>query len=143
MRTIEAAIAASEAQHRGELRLVLEANLPLPGLLHGQTPRARAIELFSQLRVWDTEHNSGVLIFLQLVGRKVEIVADRGINAPLRPEFWSGVCQRMEVAFGQRRFEAGTLAALAEIAELLARHGPTSGESPPKTNELSDAPLLL
>jgi uncharacterized membrane protein len=143
LRAIEAAIGASEVRHQGELRLVLEANLPLPGLLHGQTARARAIELFSQLRVWDTAHNNGVLIYLQLIDRQVEIVADRGIDAEVGPAFWSGVCQKMEAAFRQRRFEAGTLAALDEITAILAQRFPAPGESPPKTNELSDAPLLL
>jgi uncharacterized membrane protein len=82
---------ASESVHRGELRVVVEGNLPLPGLWRGQSARARAIDLFSQLRVWDTEHNSGVLIYLQLIDRRVEIVADRGIDRQGRPEFWDGV----------------------------------------------------
>lgn len=137
---IERAIAASERAHRGELRFVVEATLPLPGLLRDQSPRARAIELFSQLRVWDTEQNSGVLIYLQLLDHRVEIVADRGIDARVGPEFWRAVCQRMEQAFHEGRFESGALEALREITEALTAHFPSTGNNP---NELSDTPLIL
>jgi len=140
LRAIEAAILASEARHGGELRFVLEASRPLHGLLRGQSPHARAIELFSQLRVWDTESNNGVLIYLQLVDRKVEIIADRGINAQVGQEFWLGVCRRMEIAFRNRRFEAGSLEALAEITEALSQHFPCAEKHP---NELPNAPLIL
>ena len=81
LKRIEEAIKASEAKHAGELRFAVEAGLDLLPLLRGMTPRHRAHEVFSQLRVWDTEHNSGVLIYVQLVDRRIEIVADRGINA--------------------------------------------------------------
>ena len=137
---IERAIGSSEKRHQGELRFVVEANLPLSRLLRGQSPRARAIELFSKLRVWDTEHNSGVLIYLQLIDRRVEIVADRGIDARVGPAFWSAVCRRMELAFRKERFEAGSLAALAEITEALLEHDPSTGGG---TNELPDAPIVL
>jgi uncharacterized membrane protein len=140
LRAIEAAIGASEAAHLGELRFVVEAGLPVHGLLHGQSARARAVELFSQLRVWDTEHNSGVLIYLQLVDRRVEIVADRGIDARLGKEFWRGVCRRMEQAFREGRFETGALEALTEITEALIEHFPASGGD---HNELPDKPLIL
>ncbi len=137
---IERAITASEGTHTGELRLVVEANLPMHGLWHGQSPRDRAIELFSQLRVWDTQDNSGVLIYLQLIDRRVEIVADRGIDARVAPEFWSSVCRRMEAAFRAGNFESGALAALIEITAALARHFPATGDNP---NELADAPVVL
>jgi uncharacterized membrane protein len=137
---IEQAIATSERDHRGELRFVVEATIPLGGLLHKQSARARAIELFSQLRVWDTEANSGVLIYLQLIDRRVEIVADRGIDLRVGQEFWSAVCRRMEQAFREGRFEAGSLAALGEITAVLVEHFPAVGDNP---NELSDTPLIL
>jgi len=140
LRAIETAISASEARHTGELRLVVEANLPLSALLRDQSPRARAIDLFSQLRVWDTEHNSGVLIYLQLIDHRVEIVADRGIDAKVGQDFWDGICQRMEVAFRAGRFEPGALDALSEITIALIEHFPASGDNP---NELPDRPLVL
>lgn len=137
---IETAVAASESRHRGELRFVVEAGLPPASLLRGESPRARAIDLFAQLRVWDTAGNSGVLIYLQLIDRRVEIVADRGIDARVGPAFWSAVCRRMETAFHAGDFEAGSLAALAEITGVLAEHFPAHSENP---DELPNRPLLL
>lgn len=137
---VEAAIAASELRHSGELRFVVEAALPPAQLLAGCTARARAIELFSQLRVWDTEANSGVLIYVQLLDRKVEIVADRGIDARVGQDFWNAVCARMQAAFRAGRFAAGALAAIDEITAALAGHFPPGGENP---NELPDRPLVL
>ena len=134
------AIAASERTHCGELRLVVEAGLPLPTLWRQHAPRDRAIALFSELRVWDTEENSGVLIYLQLIDRRVEIVADRGINARVGPAFWRAVCRQMEQAFREGRFETGTLAALNAINDVLTEHFPSTGNNP---NELPDAPLVL
>lgn len=140
LRRIAQAVAASEAVHLGELRLVVEASLPLSGLLRGASPRLRAIDLFSQLGVWDTEHNSGVLIYLQLVDRRVEIVADRGIDAKVGQEFWDSVCQKMEAAFAAGDFENGTLLALRTITNTLREHFPASTGNP---DELPNAPLLL
>lgn len=140
MRALERAVAASEASHRGELRFAVEAALPLGAALRGQSARSRAIDLFSQLRVWDTADNSGVLIYLQLVDRRVEIVADRGIDAKVGQAFWNAVCRRMEQAFRAGDFEGGALAALGEITAELVRHFPASGDNP---NELPDAPVVL
>lgn len=137
---IERAVAASETAHRGELRFVVEGNLPLQRLWQGQSPRERAVELFSQLRVWDTQDNSGVLIYVQLVDRRVEIVADRGIDARVGQEFWDGVCRRMEEAFRAGRFESGALTALDEITAVLSRHFPAGSRNP---NELPDAPIVM
>jgi uncharacterized membrane protein len=138
--TIEQAVKSSESGHSGELRVVVEANLPLAALWHAQSVRARAVELFAQTRVWDTEHNSGVLIYLQLIDRRVEIVADRGINAKVGQPFWDRVCRDMEAAFRTGDFEGGTLLALRTITEALAGHFAASAEN---SNELPDAPLLL
>jgi len=137
---IEDAIRASEKTHDGELRFAVEAGLdPLP-LARGQTPRQRASEVFSALRVWDTEHNSGVLIYVQLVDHRIEIVADRGISARVEQQQWDAICRRMEQAFRQRRFEPGVLAAIGEITALLSHHFPPRGENP---DELSDKPVIL
>jgi len=137
---IEAAIARSEKTHRGELRFAVEADLPLAALLRGQTVRSRAAEVFSQLRVWDTEDNSGVLIYVQLVDRRVEILADRGIAARVPQADWDAVCRRMEQAFARGDFEAGTLTAIEEIGSRLARHFPSEGGG---NNELPDRPVVL
>ncbi len=137
---IESAIGRSEAMHVGELRFAVEGGLHLASLWRGQSPRGRAIELFAQLRVWDTEHNSGVLIYVQLVDRTIEIVADRGINAKVDQATWDGICRRMEAAFRKRQFERGALAAIDEVTALLAWHFPPAGINP---NELPDKPVVL
>lgn len=144
LRVIAQAIAASEAKHRGELRLVIEGGLPLSCLWRGQPPRARALALFAQLGVWDTAENSGVLIYLQLIDRRVEIVADRGIDALLGEVFWRAVCQRMEAAFRAGDFQGGVLQALQEITGALRTHFPASDDKRnDKRNELPDQPLVL
>lgn len=140
LRNIESAIGGSEAKHDGELRFVVEGGLNLGSLWRGQSPHGRAIELFSHFRVWDTERNSGVLIYVQLVDREIEIVADRGINAKVEQASWNGICRRMETAFRQRQFEQGALAAIDEVTALLARHFPPAGANP---NELPDKPAVL
>jgi uncharacterized membrane protein len=140
LQAVEAAIARSEQQHTGELRFVVEGCLPAAHLLADRTARQRAIELFAQLRVWDTEANSGVLIYVQMLDRKVEIIADRGINAQVGQEFWDVVCGRMQAAFREGRFEAGALAAIDEITGALVRHFPAAAGNP---NELPDKPVVL
>jgi hypothetical protein len=140
LKRIEAAIKTSEAMHDGELRFAVEGGLDLLSLLKGISPRRRALEVFSRLRVWDTEHNSGVLIYVQFVDRRIEIVADRGINARVEQEQWDTICRRMEVAFRSRQFEAGVLEGITEATALLARHFPPAGDNP---NELPDSPVVL
>lgn len=137
---VEKAIRASEKSHHGELRFAVEAGLHPLTLLRGQSARQRATEVFSSLRVWDTEHNSGVLIYVQLVDRRIEIVADRGINAKVPQHDWDAICRRMEAAFKESRYEGGALSAIGEITALLARHFPPRGDNP---DELSDKPVVL
>ena len=140
LNAIEHAIRTSEKSHDGELRFAVEASLhPLP-LMRGQTARHRAHEVFSGLRVWDTEHNSGVLIYVQTVDRSSEIVADRGINAKVAQHEWDATCKRMEYAFRAKRFEEGALSGIKEITALLARHFPPRDGNP---NELPDRPVVL
>jgi uncharacterized membrane protein len=140
LKRIEKAVGESEKSHVAELRFAVEAGLALTSLLKGVTPRQRAFEVFSNLRVWDTEHNSGVLIYLQLVDRDIEIVADRGISAKVGQDTWDGICRRMEAAFRAGRFEQGALDGIREISALLERHFPSRGANP---DELPDRPVVL
>jgi uncharacterized membrane protein len=135
---IAEAVRASERHHGGELRFAIEGALPLHSLK--TTTRQRAEALFAQLRVWDTEHNNGVLIYVQLVDRRIEIVADRGIAAKVEPAEWNAACRGMEVSFAKQEFLQGALEAIQAITQILARHFPPHGRKP---NELPDKPVVL
>jgi uncharacterized membrane protein len=140
LRAIEAAIRASETTHGGEIRFAIENSLPPAWVWRGMSGHKRALELFSLLRVWDTEHNSGVLVYLLLADHDIEIVADRGIHARVNPDAWQAVAHSMEAAFGQGRFEAGVLEGIGQIGALLAAHFPPGRRNP---DELPDRPLIV
>jgi uncharacterized membrane protein len=138
LKAIEAAVRSSERQHDGEIRFVIEAGLPFSFLT--STTRRRAEALFAQLGVWDTAHNSGVLIYVQLVDRRIEIVADRGIAAKIEQSEWDAICREMQSAYSRRDFMSGSLEGIDKITDVLARHFPPRGRNP---NELTDKPVVL
>jgi hypothetical protein len=137
---IESAVNASERRHRGEVRFAVEGALDFLPVVRGLTARERALEVFALSRVWDTEENTGVLLYLQLAERDVEIVADRGIARLIAQAEWDGVCRRMEASFAGGRFEAGVIAGIGEITTLLERHFPADR---PNSDELPDRPIVL
>jgi uncharacterized membrane protein len=141
--TIEQAVAAAERTHAGQIRFAIETSLAPLQVINELAPRARALEVFAMLRVWDTEHNNGVLIYVQLADRNVEIVADRGLDRRVSSAEWEGVCRLMEEHFRAGRFEAGSLAGVAAVGTLLARHYPATADSRTARNELPDRPALL
>ncbi len=140
LEAIERAIRDTEARHDGQIRFAVEGGLELASLFAGLSARQRAIEVFSSLRVWDTEHNNGVLIYLLLADRRVEIVADRGIHVRLGGEIWEEICRQMEASFKKSEFEAGVLLGIHATGEHLARHFPADAG---KLNEMPDSPVLL
>ncbi len=140
LNAIESAIRATEMRHAGQIRFAVEASLELAPLLAGQTAQDRAVDVFSRLRVWDTEHNNGVLIYLLLADRDVEIIADRGIHVRLGKDVWEGICREMESAFREGHFETGVLAGIHAVGEHLSRHFPARSG---KANELPDRPVVL
>jgi uncharacterized membrane protein len=132
-------VATSERRHSGEIRVCVEAGLPLSYLWRGASARERAITMFGKLRVWDTERNNGVLIYLLLAEHAIEIVADRGLNAHVSHDDWARVVAGMRDAFRARRYEEGLNAAIDAVDAVLARHFPIdAAEANP--NELPDAP---
>ncbi len=143
LKAIENAIQASEDKHLGEIRFVIEADLHPLEILACKTPKERALELFSQLGIWDTEHNNGVLIYLCLADRDVEIVADRGIHQRVGYEGWEGVCHTMEKYFRAGEFETGALQGIALVREVLAQHFPVGEGAQTPRNELPNAPLII
>ena len=140
LKRIEDAIAAGERSHEGQMRFVVEASLPLAQVFRGPAPRARALQLFGQLGVWDTEHNNGVLVYVLLADRDVEIIADRGINRRVSQDAWDAICRAMELAFSEGRFEDGAIDGVMAVGELLAQHFPRTSPGP---NELPDTPIVL
>lgn len=138
---IEHAIAQSEFGHRGEIRFAVEAALDMLPLVRATSAHDRAIEVFSQLRVWDTEHNNGVLIYLLLADHNVEIVADRGIDAKVGHEKWETICREMETHFSQGKFESGVISGVQAVGCHLHEHFPVGRES--GENELSNSPVIL
>lgn len=139
MRNIEQAIRETEATHEGQIRFAVEHALDLVHLLGGVSARERAIDVFSQLRVWDTEHNNGVLVYLLLADRDVEIIADRAIHARVS-EGWEAICRRMEERFRRGEFEAGVVEGIRAVGTHLQRHFPAVGRGP---NELPDTPVVM
>lgn len=141
LQRIEAHVAASETGHAGEIRVVVEAGLPLSYLWQDLTARDRAITLFGKLRVWDTEANNGVLVYLLLAEHAIEIVADRGLNRHVDAAQWQALIAPMREAFRQGRFEAGLTDAVAAIDVLLRTHHPVDADHP-NPNELPNRPLM-
>jgi uncharacterized membrane protein len=137
---IEAAIKDVELRHSGEIRFVVETALDINELLADVGPRARALEVFSHTRVWDTEANNGVLIYVLLADRDVEILADRGIASRVPPAEWEAICHEIEAHYREGRFAQGSVAGVRSVGRLLARHFPGDrGDA----NELPDQPVLL
>ena len=135
-----AAVKASEAKQRGEIRIAIEGPLPLRALLREESCRDRAAALFQSLGVAATREANGILVYVQLVDHQVEILADRGISALVPPTEWEAVCRRMETAFAAGNYQTGMVDAIERITALLAHHFPATGDNP---NELDDAPTLL
>ena len=140
LKAIEMAIAQSESHHSGELRFVIENSLTMRQIWSGLSSQQRAVDIFSNLRVWDTEENSGVLIYLLLAERTVQIIADRGINKKVPQSEWDLIVQAMQNRFRQGDFQAGSITGIERITALLAHHFPADADNP---NELPDAPVIL
>jgi uncharacterized membrane protein len=140
MDAIAREIAAAEKRHRGEIAFVVEAELTSGQLWRGVSSRERAREVFAQQGVWNTAENNGVLIYVLLAEHRVEIVADRGIDAHVSAGEWRAVCDAMDRAFSERRFEEGAISGVRAVSQLIERHFPDVGEG---ANQLADRPILM
>ena len=141
LQRIEARVAASEQHHTGQIRVCIEAGLPLSYIRREALARVRALAMFGKLRVWDTEHNNGVLIYLLLAERAIEIVTDRGLGRHADTAHWQRVMMAMREAFRAGQFEAGLNQAVDAVDALLTQHFPLAhGQVNP--NELSNAPVV-
>ena len=137
---IEQAIKTGEATHSGQVRFVVEGALDGAALFREQSARERALDVFSHLRIWDTAHNNGVLIYLLLADRDVEIIADRGIDAKVGAEGWQKICAAMEADFRSGNFSGGVIKGIGAVSRELAKYFPPQA---PQRNELPDAPVVM
>jgi uncharacterized membrane protein YgcG len=137
---IEQAIKTGETTHAGQVRFVVEGALDGAPLFRDQSARQRAIDIFAQLRIWDTAHNNGVLIYLLLADRQVEIVADRGIDAKVGSAGWEKICRAMQAEFRAGHFERGVIEGIEAVSQQLAKYFPAHGAG---RNELPDAPVVI
>lgn len=140
MEAIAAEVGLQEKRHRGEVRFVVESELTTAQLWRGLGSRDRALEVFSILQVWNTEENTGILLYVLLAERKVEIVADRGIQARVGAGDWKRLCEVMEEQFRAGRFREGAIAGIRSASDLLERHFPARESN---ANELPDQPVHL
>jgi hypothetical protein len=137
---ITEAIRLGEQTHRGEVRLIVEKAMPSDAIWDGITNRQRALALFADHGVWDTEENCGVLIYVNLAEHKVDIIADRGISRKIDEATWQTICRTMTENFAQGKFHDGSLGAIEQVNALLRTHFPSDG---PRQNQLPDQPLML
>lgn len=137
---IQTKIADGERTHRAEARMIVESSLNLHAVLSGVTSRQRAQELFSHYRMWDTEENVGVLLYVNIADHKIEIITDRAVGRAIPKTEWQAVCHTMTREFANKTFHDSTLAALEKLNSLLTEHFPDIDGKP---NELSDRPLML
>ena len=138
---IQHAIADSEHRHLGEICFAVEGGMPFGEVVAGRTPRQRAEAAFARLHVWNTEHNTGVLVYILIADHAIEIVADRGIAAKVGDDEWRVICALMQRDFGAGDYEKGSLAGVAAITDVLVRHFPSNGQR--NLDELPDRPVLL
>jgi uncharacterized membrane protein len=137
---IERTIKEGETTHSGQVRFAVEGALDGKPLLKDQSARERALDIFSHLRIWDTAHNNGVLIYLLLADHDVEIVADRGIDAKVGTAGWEMICKVMETDFKAGNFTGGVIKGIQAVSQQLAAHFPKHGKGP---NELPDKPVVI
>ena len=140
---ITEAIAHGEARHRGEVCFAVESALPSRAVVAGTQPRARAQEVFAQLRVWDTAANNGVLVYLLLADHRIEIVADRGLDGLVSAEQWGGVCLLMEERLRAGDVQDAALQGVLAVTDLIAQYFPRAADDSDDRNELPDRPHLL
>ena len=142
MQRLQGAIAEGEATHRGEVRLIVESALPLRKIRRGMSTRQRALDLFGTFRVWDTEENNGVLLYINVADRRLEIIADRAAARTIGDPHWQTVCGLAQRAFKEGQFERGVIEALEAIHGALSDAFPGDANQV-RRNELSDIPVVF
>lgn len=140
LQAIQDTIADGEQRHRAQIRVIIETALSAGAVLRGVPARERARELFSHYQIWDTEENCGILLYVNLADRKVEIIADRTVTRLLDAQEWQAVCATMTKGFAHGEFHASAVAALQQLNALLEQRFPANGV---QLNQLPDRPIVL
>jgi uncharacterized membrane protein len=140
LQAIERAITEGELRHRAEVRLIVEPSLTMGAAFHNVSNRERARALFAQYGVWDTEENCGVLVYVNLAAREVDIVADRHVGRLVADSEWQTICRTLTQGYAANDYHGSTLSALEQLNTLLARHYPADGSRP---NQLPNQALIL
>ena len=144
MQRITQRVTASEARHTGQISICVEAGLPLSYIWRSSSARERAVTQFGKLRVWDTEHNNGVLIYLLVAEHAIEVIADRGIARTVEPKVWHSVIANMRGQFREGHYEDGLTEAIANVTVALVEQYPAGdGFDVPRTNEIPDTPVVV
>lgn len=138
LQTITDQIKLCESTHGGEIRVAIEAELSANALFKNQSPRERASEVFASLRIWDTDNRNGVLIYLCLADRAIEIVADRGLNGKITSDEWQVICNGLQKLCAQEQYQLALCSAIQDASVLLAKYFPNVDR-----NELPDSPVIL
>ena len=133
-------VSEAEIGHRGEVFLIIENALPIQAEYHSNA-RERAVDLFSDYRVWDTEENTGVLIYVNVCEQSLDIIADRGISAHVSPTVWRAMCDKAVAGIANRKVEESLTDLLDEVGQLLRQYYYL--EHDPEGNELSDTVVFL
>ena len=137
-------VAASEKRHTGQIRICVEGGLPLSYIWRSANARERAVTQFGKLRVWDTEHNNGVLIYLLVAEHTIEILADRGIARNVDPKVWHEMVARMREQFREGHYEDGLTEAIAAVTVALVEQYPAAEDGSERhANELPDGPVVI
>jgi uncharacterized membrane protein len=137
---IAQAVQQAEKGHVGEIQVVIEGHIPCSQAYH-QNTRLRAQQLFAELGVWDTELNSGVLLYLNLCERKVEIVIDRGLKNATQAETWNEICQNIIVNLTQKQYLRAVTKGVDDIGQVLNQYYVESDLH--NQNELPNEPIIL
>lgn len=144
MEQIETAIAEAELGHSGEICFAIESGLSTREVWVGKTPRQRAMEVFCALHVWDTELNNGVLLYLEMADKDVEVIADRRAAKRISNKDWKAVCDVVENAAKNDKHVDGVIKAINQIGQLLRQQFPiTDSQQSTDKNELSNKPTIL
>jgi uncharacterized membrane protein len=125
---IKQAIMNAELDTSGEIRVHIDSKCK------GDVME-RALEVFRQLKMHETELRNGVLFYLAVKNRKFAVIGDEGINKVVPDDFWDNLKLDMLDNFREEKFTEGLIEGISRTGEYLKKHFPYQTDD---INELSD-----